>query len=350
MRREQWEVFKAVAKGRWNGPPPVALIVDSPWIPGHAGLGHLDYYLDPEAWFQANLGLLREFPEVIFLPSWWVEYGMAAEPGAVGSRITFWPDQPPAVAPAIARIEDVERLEKVNPSTDGLMALALHRYRKAAPRIREAGYIVPMVASRGPVCTAAFLRGVTDFMTDLVDNPEAAHKLLEFTTGLVIDWLRAQAEAAGDTVDGILVLDDIVGFLSRPRYLDFAAPYLKRITAAFPAEWVKVYHNDANIRPFAAELPDTGFDVLNWSHNLDVADAMAKTGGRLRLMGNVAPLDVGVRGTPQQVKAAALEVLGKTGRRDLILSMGGGVSTGTPSENIRALVEAAREFAGRLID
>ena len=344
MRREQWEVFKAAAKRRWAGPPPVALIVDSPWIPGHAGLGHLDYYVDPEAWFQANLGLLREFPEVIFLPSWWVEYGMAAEPSVVGSCITFWPDQPPAVAPAITRPEDVERLAKVNPLTDGLMALALHRYRKAAPRIREAGYIVPMVAARGPVCTAAFLRGVTEFMTDLVDHPESAQKLLEFTTGLVIDWLRAQAEAAGETVEGILVLDDIVGFLSRPRYLDFADPYLKRITAAFPPEWVKVYHNDANIRPFAAELAGTGFDVLNWSHHFDVVDLAAKTGGKLCLMGNVAPLDVGVRGTPQQVKAAALEVLRKTGGRGLILSMGGGASTGMPSANIRALVEAAREF------
>jgi len=44
---------------------------------------------------------------------------------------------------------------------------------------------------------------------------------------------------------------------------------------------VKVYHNDANVRPFLAELPDTGFDVLNWSHKIDFAQAWEKTGGRL---------------------------------------------------------------------
>jgi uroporphyrinogen decarboxylase len=61
-------------------------------------------------------------------------------------------------------------------------------------------------------------------------------------------------------------------------------------------------------------------------------------------MGNVAPLDLGVRGTPEQVKAAALEVLGRMNGQGMILSMGGGVSPGMPRENIQAMAEAAREF------
>jgi len=30
----------------------MAMIVDSPWIPGHLGIKHMDYFLDPELWFQ----------------------------------------------------------------------------------------------------------------------------------------------------------------------------------------------------------------------------------------------------------------------------------------------------------
>jgi uroporphyrinogen decarboxylase len=344
MRPEQWQVFKLAAKGKLPGEVLVALIVDSPWIPEYTGVSHLDYYVDPETWFQVNLRIEREFPEVIFLPSWWVEYGMAIEPSALGSRIQFWADQPPAQGPVLARLEDIERFPPVNPSTDGLMALALQRYRMQKARILDAGQTIPLATARGPLCLAAFLRGVTQFMMDLIEDPEGTHRLLEFATRTVIDWLEAQAKAIGDTVEGIFVLDDIPGMLSKRQYLEFAHPYLRRICAAFPPDWVKVYHNDANVRPFLSDLAGAGFDVLNWTHNVDIREAREKLGDGMCLMGNVSPLDVGVRGTPDRVREAALEVLAKSGGKGVILSVGGGVSPGMPRENILALVEAARVF------
>jgi uroporphyrinogen-III decarboxylase len=64
-------------------------------------------------------------------------------------------------------------------------------------------------------------------------------------------------------------------------------------------------------------------------------------------MGNVAPLDLGVRGTPEQVRDAALEVLRGAGKEPVILSVGGGVSPGMPGPNIGALAEAARLHRAR---
>ncbi len=340
MRPEQWECFKKAAKQCPGAETPLALIVDSPWIPGFIGASHLDYYLDPELWFQANLRIAQEFPQVILFPSWWVEYGMAVEPSALGTRVHFWEDQPPAQSPALKRIEDAEGLAPPNPLTDGLMPFVLRLYRKHRSRILDAGHMIPVVAARGPLCLASFLRGVSEFMLDTVESPEAVHNMLATCTQTVIDWLTAQAEAVGDTVEGILVLDDIVGFLSAPAYKEFAEPYLKQICAAFPPGWVKVYHNDANIKPFMSELGNTGFDVVNWSHKVDAVELRAKTGGKLCLMGNVPPLDVGVRGTPEMVRASVADLMSRTGGQGLILSMGGGVSPGMPRENLTALVEA----------
>jgi len=340
VRPQQWESFKKAAKRRPGAGTPVALIIDSPWIPGYLGVSHLDYYLDPELWFQANLGILREFPEIIFFPSWWVEYGMAIEPSAFGNRIHFLPDQPPTQSAVLMRLEDVSGLPEVDPYRDGLMPFALQRYRMHKERILEVGYTIPVVAARGPLCLASFLRGVPEFMLDLTESPEGVHALLALTTRTVIGWLKAQAEVIGETVEGILVLDDIAGFLSARSYREFAHPYLKQICEAFPAEWVKVYHNDANVRPFLAELAGAGFDVLNWSHKVDLREVREKTNGRLCLMGNVPPLEVGVRGTPEMVRQSAREVLAKSQGQGLILSVGGGVSPGMPRENLRALAEA----------
>lgn len=141
------------------------------------------------------------------------------------------------------------------------------------------------------------------------------------------------------------MLDDIVGFLSARAYREFAHPYLKQICDAFPSGWVKVYHNDANVRPMLADLPDTGFDVLNRRYKIDVADAFEKTNGRMCLMGNVPTLEVGVRGTPEMVRESAQQVIEKSQGKRLILSMGGGVSPGMPEANIRALTSVAAAYA-----
>ncbi|WP_321474562.1 uroporphyrinogen decarboxylase family protein [uncultured Paludibaculum sp.] len=344
MRQEQWDAFKKAAKREAVDSVPLALIVDSPWMPGYVGINHLDYFLDPEAWFQANLKVASDFPEVIPFPSWWMEYGMAIEPSSMGARISFVADQPPSQHATLRRLDDLDGMVPIDPWRDGFMSLALHRYKMQKQRIFDAGYIIPVVAARGPLCTAGFVHDVNSLMMNILDDSAGVHRLLSFVTDGIIAWLKAQAEAIGPCVEGIFVLDDVVGFLSRDAYNEFAAPYLKRICDAFPREWVKVYHNDASIKQFLDDLPDTGFDVLNFSHKVDIAEAARRTGGRMTLMGNVSPLDLGVRGTPEAVKAAALDVLRKTEGRNLILSLGGGVSPGMPAENIRALVDAIRTF------
>jgi uroporphyrinogen decarboxylase len=325
----------------------MALIVDSPWIPGHLGLNHLDFYLDPELWFQSHLKIHREFPDLIFFPGWWMEYGMAAEPSALGAKIKFWPHNPPSECPLLLRLEDVAALPKYDVENDAFMALTLHRIRTQRQRILDTGEILPLVTSRGPMCLAGFARGTTDLMLELVEKPEWVHKLLDLCTNLIIDWLKAQHRAMGGAVGGIFLLDDVVGYVGEEHYLEFCHPYLKRICDAFPADWVKVYHNDMSVRACLEHLPDAGFNVLNWGKQTDIAEVKRRVGDRICLMGNVNPLEVGVRGTPAEVRQATLDVLEKGGDRGMILSLGGGVSPGMPRENILAMLAALKEFNGR---
>ena len=349
MLPQQWETFKRAARLEKLDEIPLALIVDSPWMAGYLGIRHLDYYLDPEVWFQANLKIMREFPDIIFVPSWWVEYGMAAEPSVLGAKIKFWQDSTPSECRTLYRLEDIDQFPEYDVEADAFAALTLHRIRMQRQRILDQGYILPMIASRGPLCTAGFVRGTTHFMIDLVENPAGAHRLINLCTCVVIDWLKAQRQAMGDTVESILILDDIVGFINEDHYLEFAHPYLKRICEAFPRDWVKVYHNDAKVDACLDHLPDAGFHVLNWGKQKDIREVKRRVGGRMCLMGNVNPLEIGVRGTPDEVKEATLDVLEGSGGEGIVLSVGGGVSPGMPRENILAMLEALQEFnAGRV--
>jgi uroporphyrinogen-III decarboxylase len=344
MRPEQWAVFKRAARLERLERVPMALIVDSPWIPGYLGVKHMDYFLDPELWFQANRRIYGEFPEIIFAPSWWTEYGMAAEPSALGTKIKFWADNTPGGHHTLRRIEDIEEFPEYEVEADAFMGMTLHRIRMQRQRILDLGEVLPLATSRGPLCTAAFVRGTTELMIDLVEKPEWAHRLIDLCSRLVIDWLKAQAKALGDGVEGIFILDDIVGFINEEHYLEFAHPYLQRICQAFPREWVKIYHNDADISPCLDHLPDCGFHVLNWGKQTDIAEVKARVGDRMCLMGNVNPLEIGVRGTPEEVREATREVLDKSGGEGIILSVGGGTSPGMPRENILAMLGALEQY------
>jgi len=344
MKPEQWDTFKRAARLEKLDEVPMALIIDSPWIPGYLGIKHMDYYLDPELWFQSNKKIHDEYPDIIFVPSWWMEYGMAAEPSVLGSKIKFWQDNTPSEYHTLYRLEDIDNFPEYEVEYDAFAALTLHRIRMQRQRILDTGEILPMVTARGPLCTAGFVRSTTDFMIDLVENPEGAHRLIDLCTNVVIDWLKAQHDAMGDTVEGIFILDDIVGFVNEDHYLEFAHPYLKKICDAFPEDWVKLYHNDADINACVDHLPDAGFNVLNWGKQTDIEDVKDRVGDRMCLMGNVNPLEVGVRGTPDEVVDATLEVLEKSGGEGIILSVGGGTSPGMPRENILAMQKALEQY------
>ena len=57
------------------------------------------------------------------------------------------------------------------------------------------------------------------------------HRLLTITTDFLVDWIAYQRECF-PTIDGVLLLDDIVGFITAAIFETFALPYLKRAFSA----------------------------------------------------------------------------------------------------------------------
>lgn len=343
MTSAQWTHFRRAALGQLGPtePVPVALIVDSPWIPGFLGISTLDYLTVPEVWLEANLAVARQFPEVAFLPGFWVETGMCAEPSAFGCKVSLYHDRTPVAHPVLNSLEELERLTPPNPLTDGFLPILLNQYRRLKPAIEAAGHTIKMVAARGPLTTATHLMGVTNFLLALKLQPAETHCLLRLTTTLARQWLEAQAEAVGG-IEGVLVLDDIAGMMSARDYQEFAAPYLKEVFDAFPGA-VKVFHNDTDNPVSYPLLPALGIHVFNFTHLQPLAKVRQLVGPALCLLGNVPPLDVLAQGTPEQVRDAVNACLRQhPARSRLILSAGGGTSPGTPAANIRALLDAAK--------
>jgi len=337
-----WTLFKEAARLEEPAEIPVALIVDSPWLPGYAGIDTRDYYLFPETWLEINLGLLERFPDVAWIPGFWVEYGMATEPSAFGAKVRFHSDRPPSIEPLVDDLAHWADVKPIHPEQDGLMPLVLRLYERMDQRLEAEGLGIKMVCARGPLTVSSWVMGVTPLMMGLATEPETVSRILETVTTSLIRWLEAQLEALRRP-EGMMVLDDLVGMVSRAHYEALIHPHLRRIFDAFDG-LIRVYHNDMPCPHLLESLAEAHFDVFNFGHKVDVSEVKAKMGHRVALMGNVPPLDVGVRGTPADVKASAQKVLDQGGG-GMILSFGGGVSPGTPAENIDALVEVADQWS-----
>jgi uroporphyrinogen decarboxylase len=279
----------------------------------------------------------------MFLPGFWAEFGMCTEPSAFGAKCSWPENELPYADKIITDIQDVHSLCKPNPKADGLLPFILNRLKHYQGQIEQAGHAIRFAVSRGPLNVASFLAGSTEFLMAIRTNPDETRKLLGIVTDFIIDWLELQARTF-PSIDGIFILDDIVGFLGEEDFKESALPYLRRIFQSLDVT-VKFFHNDAPGLICAPYLPQIGVNLFNFSFQHTLAQMKELTNpdkSGLTLLGNIPTLDVLADGTAEDVRnsvKAALESVSDKSR--IILSCGGGMPPGVSTENIEAFLSSA---------
>jgi uroporphyrinogen decarboxylase len=340
MTDQQWQDLQAVISGEVRSPLPVGFIIDSPWLPGWHGVEIADYFASENLWFEANRQAIETFPECMFLPGFWSEFGMCTEPSAFGARCVFPRNEFPFAEKIIHRVEQIAELKEPDPATDGLLPFMLNRLRWARPLLEDLGHPIRFSVSRGPLNVASFLMGTTEFLMALKTDPEAMHRLLRLITGFLKKWHKLQRETF-PTVNGIMILDDLVGFVGEEDFVEFGLPYLRELYATDAA--VKFFHNDAPCAKSIKYYADAGINLFNPGVHHTLNELKAMSGNRLAILGGLPPRDVLARGTPAEVRAAVRKLLAETkDHSKLILSCNGGMPPGVSTENIRAFIEAVR--------
>jgi uroporphyrinogen decarboxylase len=337
MHDQHWSQLVSVIRGEVVRPLPTGFIIDSPWLPNWAGHTILDYFTDDRTFLEDNFKAIDAFPDTIFLPGFWSEYGMCTEPSAFGSVAVWEENEFPFTKKVIESIADIDSLEVPNPRKNGLLPFVIKRLEHLQPEIERRGHKIRFAVARGPLNIATFLMGTTEFLTAIKTDPEAAHRLLGKVTDFLVAWISYQRERF-PTIDGILLLDDIVGFISRRDFETFGLPYLRR--AYHTDVTVKFFHNDAPCKASAPLLADAGINLLNFGVQHTLSEMQSWTSGQIALLGNVPTRDVLAAGTAADVERAVTEMLGALEDRSrLIVSGGGGMPPGVPTENIRALID-----------
>ncbi|MDR2149188.1 MAG: hypothetical protein LBE91_22330 [Tannerella sp.] len=339
MTNTQWNNLVAVIDGEPQSKAPVGFIIDSPWLPNWYGITLLDYFSSDDLWLKANLAAIETFPEIMFLPGFWSEYGMCTEPSAFGAKCIFWKNEFPFAEKIIKNPGDIDDLTAPNPETDGLLPFMLNRLAKAQGAIEAAGHHIRFSVSRGPLNIASFLMGATELMMAIVMEPDRIHRLMRIITDFLKQWHELQRKTF-PSIDGIMMLDDIVGFISEDDFLTFGFPYIREIYDAAPSK-VKFFHNDADFTVSVKHYPDMGVNLFNPGIQMTVNEIKEVTGNRMTVLGSIPPRDVLAAGTPEQVKQETAALLaGLSDKSRFVLSCAGGMPPGVTTENIRALLQA----------
>lgn len=343
MTYKQWNQLKEVIDGKSLESLPSGFIIDSPWLPGWAGITTLDYFTNDQKWLDANLKAVQTFPELWFFPGFWSEYGMCTEPSAFGAKCIWQENGLPHAEKVIQQIEDIDRLKAPNAASDGLLPFAINRLRNHRKAIEDSGHFISFAVVRGPLNVSTFLMGATEFLIGLRTDTEKIHQLLRIVTDYLISSIRHQ-KSQFDSIEGILVLDDIIGFCGEPDFKEFAQPYLKEIFKCIDVP-VRFLHNDADGNGCAPHLAELGVNVFNYSFLHPVEDMKERTGNKVVLFGNIPPRDVLSLGTEAEIRKSLREsVQNVADRSRIIMSCGGGMPDNVSSEKLRCFTDAVGEI------
>ena len=177
---------------------------------------------------------------------------------------------------------------------------------------------------------------------------EALRRLLELTTAALTAFATACLEAGAHLVqagDSLASLDVI----SPAMYRKWAWPAERAFFAAINP--VAERHGAATLlhicgqtTPILTAMADTCAHILEVDHKVSLTTAREQVGGRVCLLGNLDPVEVLWRGTPQSVTRAAHRAIGDgggVGAIGFVLGSGCEVPVAAPRENLAAMVAAA---------
>ena len=286
--------------------------------------------------------LSHEAHKVIGFESVRVPFDINVESEAMGCELNYQAGrnkgldiQPPVKRPAMGSPGDFSRIINPNPYKDGRMPVVLEAIRLLKERIPDTIPIVSLVV--GPFMVAAQVRGLENFMRELVRDPKGCEELLERSAQACRRFAFAQAEAGADC---IVVADASASpDLVSPRvFKRYAKPYCQKMLAGLPIP--SILHICGKAHPILSDMAEIS-QGISIDSCVDMAEAKAAAGQKAALCGNIDVRTVLLFGSPDEVRKAVRTCMDQG--TDLVTTSCG-IPPMTKTENLKAMVEAGIEY------
>lgn len=259
------------------------------------------------------------------------------ETSAFGARVTFPAEAVPKCEEIIVRsMEDVRALK--NPD--------VHKSERTRDRIEGAralagavGDELPLIGwVEGPLAEACDLAGVNEVMMQLMMDPDFVRALVDKVTLTAKDFARAQIEAGCDIIG---VGDAVCSQIDTESYRTFVKDRHTELFKFIHEQGGRVkLHICGDITHLLEDIRDTGPDIVDIDHMVDLDRAHELLGPQIVRCGNLDPVSVIQQKEAGEVAGASKRLCEREKGRRFILSGGCEITVGTPPRNLRAMREA----------
>jgi len=257
------------------------------------------------------------------------------ETTAFGGQIEYRPDTTPKCIKApLESSKDLRQLAVPDMQTsdrlvNGIKAIAA--YKKAVwQQYPISGWV------EGPAAEAADLRGVENFLMDLMDDPGYCNELMTICVDTAVKFAIAQIQAGADTIG---VGDAIASQVSLKAYETLIFPKEKelvdRIHQAGGLVRLHICGDTNRLLPWIGQL---GVDILDCDYMVDMKNARKCVGNRCVLAGNIDPVAGVMQGSPKKIHQFFIDLYKEIGN-PFFVNGGCEIPRGTPEENVKAMCE-----------
>ncbi|MFP3975136.1 MAG: uroporphyrinogen decarboxylase family protein, partial [Dehalococcoidia bacterium] len=188
-------------------------------------------------------------------------------------------------------------------------------------------------------------RGTKGIMMDMYRRPDKIHEAMERIVPIVVDEAVGMANASGCPIIMMPLHKGTGGFMSDQQFRTFYWPTFKKVLMGLINEGlVPMPFAEGDYEPRLEVIKDMPRgSMVWWFEKMNMARAKEVLGDTACIAGNL-PVTVLATGTPQQVKEGCRELIETCAKGGgYILTGGASLDKGSP-DNLRAVMEAAREY------
>ena len=241
----------------------------------------------------------------------------------------------------------LQQLRIPDPSTDGRMPEKLKAIRRVREHFGDSVLVVGSCAA--PYSSVGLLFGLEETMMLAMTDQELLDEACRFFVELQAVYIQAQVDAGAHAI-WLGDCNAYSGFLSLDQYQRFAAPACRELVRrAHQCGAVVHLMNSEVSTPHILAESELGVDIIACGPDADMAEVRSALTGKTCFSGNLDPIEVLMRGTPERVAQEA-ERLVRTCYPDggYVFCTGEMNPRDTPEENMRAMIEAVRRTSESL--
>ncbi len=257
----------------------------------------------------------------------------------------FGPESSPyPVEGPLKTAEDIRKYQPPDPEADGVLGtlpevVARYKGKKAITAI-----------CRDSLFNPSHLRGVENYLMDLIDHPKLVHELIDKTLSYDLRVTERMVKAGLDVVVfGDDYADKNSPMMSPKHFKEFVFPGLKRaVDNAHRAGAYVVKHTDGNIMPILDMIIESGIDAINPlepAAGMDIARIKHEYGDRVAIIGNIDCGALLCQATTDEVRRVTRETIAVAAPGGgFCLSSSNSIHSSVKPENYYAMVETLRQY------